>query len=658
MHTASDRILDDSVPRPAGPQMQVLRSLRRWVLLLALTMTWIATFTPLGSTWVTGLPMLGVVAITGSAVLVVIGWVCIRTDWAPWLGAAALAVSVTTGLLDQSRPWGAVALTLTAVPLFCTFALLAPGRLADVLSIVLPLTLATAIVNGLLPSIVMPTPLIEFGLTVQAIASTWVTLWAWRASVRRAQASDTRASALEVDLLGAYALEERHRSWREASLRLHETVLNTIRYVLGSTTIDGPRLTAQVEELAKRLRGESAEARAQASAPVGAPEVADRALPVGQRAFERGLLLVTAPLAGTCLTAPFWGIALGVELSGWATVCALLVLASGLAGAAIVLRQRSAAGWLYLLAGPTAAAVPWILLVGPPACQPGGALGPALGVVSSAVIICAVWSRWPAALPVIAVWALGSVLLSVHAPDACTSGAQVPIARSLAYALPLIGGTALASVLFTRSRREAERMRLLQATAEIRVLTAAEVRDQLHGLVHEAVALLFEVARAGRLDPEHERQIRRVDGQLRSTLQVDPTTAGAFARLARDLVTTAGSSGIPVDVRSIASSPDDREVPEFVRQFLQNVVKAPVAVTPAIQAFSDGAEDYVSVRTSEGACRPLGVEPGSRVTVDDVTLTADWESDERVDRVVVVASRPVAVGPDGQTTPASAHFTA
>ncbi|MGE3811663.1 MAG: hypothetical protein AB7I24_08950 [Candidatus Nanopelagicales bacterium] len=70
---------------------------------------------------------------------------------------------------------------------------------------------------------------------------------AWRLLLTQAEAADERAALVSGRRRLTESARERARAWRAAVLRVHESVLNTIRYVLAVDAVDADRLRQEIE---------------------------------------------------------------------------------------------------------------------------------------------------------------------------------------------------------------------------------------------------------------------------------------------------------------------------------------------------------------------------------------------------------------------------
>ena len=71
---------------------------------------------------------------------------------------------------------------------------------------------------------------------------------AWFDVVRQAREGDARWQVSQRELDASVQIQERLRIWRDTAIRVHETMLNDIRYVLSGDVIDRARLRAQLGE--------------------------------------------------------------------------------------------------------------------------------------------------------------------------------------------------------------------------------------------------------------------------------------------------------------------------------------------------------------------------------------------------------------------------
>lgn len=172
-----------------------------------------------------------------------------RVTAGAWLAVAAVAVLVLSVAADPPQTGSRVQVT-TALFLVAYFGVLLLSRAWGLWWVVLwcavwlvvaapadlPITIAGNVVN------VRPITLLQL-----IVSSLW--LWtAWHRELRRVEARDVIARRFEASVLESITLQERIRAWRRSVVRTHETVLNDLRYVLDSATVDRGRLAEQLAQ--------------------------------------------------------------------------------------------------------------------------------------------------------------------------------------------------------------------------------------------------------------------------------------------------------------------------------------------------------------------------------------------------------------------------
>lgn len=99
------------------------------------------------------------------------------------------------------------------------------------------------------PNVVVPGALeifggwVVFGQLIGGSAALW---WAWNTLKDEARTGDQLTEDLELETSRSFELQERARAWRVAATYVHESVLNTVRYALVTTSIDGSRLNEEI----------------------------------------------------------------------------------------------------------------------------------------------------------------------------------------------------------------------------------------------------------------------------------------------------------------------------------------------------------------------------------------------------------------------------
>ena len=73
--------------------------------------------------------------------------------------------------------------------------------------------------------------------------------FSWRALQRECRLRDERLLENRMSMHRALETQARGRVWHDAAVRIHESLLNEIRYVLAVARVDGPRLRTIIEEM-------------------------------------------------------------------------------------------------------------------------------------------------------------------------------------------------------------------------------------------------------------------------------------------------------------------------------------------------------------------------------------------------------------------------
>ncbi|CAB4900351.1 MAG: hypothetical protein F2923_06960 [Actinobacteria bacterium] len=117
-------------------------------------------------------------------------------------------------------------------------------------------------------SIVIPGALEVFGgwvVFAQSVGGAAALWWAWNTLKDEAVMGDARTEDLENQTNRSLELQERARTWRQGATRVHESVLNTVRYVLLTQNLDRGRLKQETVQassnrnLRNSIQGSTAE---------------------------------------------------------------------------------------------------------------------------------------------------------------------------------------------------------------------------------------------------------------------------------------------------------------------------------------------------------------------------------------------------------------
>ncbi len=720
------------------PEMGALLSTRRWLVLVAMGAAWLLTAAFGAATWQrTSASEHAVLLVSG--LLVLAGILMSGRPWALWLAVGGIGLLIVAPAASPAGsptwiPLGTMAgyLTFVSVTLF--------SRVWGLAMAVAGATVLALVWRGR-PANVIPGGLAAMGGWVQigVVLFGALAMWlAWNGLVREAQTADERLRELDRQTADAIAVQERARLWRETGSRLHELVLNSIRYVMQARDVDRDRLAGELAlEVAGRehldvdsrasvagaieaaLRGDEAgqSARVVGTVPdiqlsddvfepvraavlelirnsvrhgqatevhievvgnddtveirvadngrgispasrsgVGTASVLGAALAdvggtwqseavpsghgyrstirvsargasaqssVTDQPFDKGRLLVTAPLAGTVAVGAIYFAGLA-ELPGIGRDIAIVAGVFGSAAAVwTVARRRRLSPAISVPLALVPALVPWLLLGGSVACFESGSVSRSINIAGFSIMILVAWGGWWTAAVALPVWALGAVVLAAQLPAGCRGFLLVALVNSV-LALPVIlaitsAGARAYQVAQDQNRRASQR----EIAERSRASAAVDISTQLEGTVAEAIRLLGTVAAGAEVDAGMRRDLERVDGRIRAGIQVDPQSDGAFAVLAKSLVDDASRSGRSVNVRSITASTDGRDLPLPVERILYRLLAAPGDTAPVIQAFSDGEEDHLSLVVTRTGLRDAGLLPGETRVVDDVSIEVD-----------------------------------
>jgi hypothetical protein len=225
-----------------GPEALALRTTRRW-LILATASAVVTVAALLGLRSWSGLSLLEHLMLVGSIALVGLAVALRRNDRMLWLAPAGVLCLSLPALLE---PTGSPAW----IPM--------PNAVANagyISILLLPRWIGLAVVvgNGALLATVIsrdPTNVVGAALDVaggrvvvlQIVVASLALWWAWQLQAHQAQAAGADLALREAATARALAQQERARVWRATATRLHESVLNSIRYVLSTGTVDRARL--------------------------------------------------------------------------------------------------------------------------------------------------------------------------------------------------------------------------------------------------------------------------------------------------------------------------------------------------------------------------------------------------------------------------------
>lgn len=634
-----------------GPEFGALLATRRWLVAVALGVAW-------GLTSVFGVvawrqtSALEHAVLVLSGILVLAGLILGGRSRYLWLSAIGMVfvVLLAAAAPDGSPPWIPLG-TMSGYAAYMVV-MLCSRRVGLVVAFagagVLALVWSTD------PSSAIPGGLAVWGgwvQVVQQLAGSLAIWWAWNTLAREAQSADSALVDLQERTTAAIAVQERARLWRATATRVHESVLNTIRYVLHEADTDrvrlgqeisreradwrvedqvlGTSLPALVEEVRadevvgaivtvrgveplvrldadvfRAARAAVIEASRNAvrhggattvvvelrqSGPgvidvdvtdngrglsgtsrpgIGMTTVLDSSLgevggswrlsaadgggscvtiripcigpgspePAGARAFppfDKGRLLVTAPLAGTAAVGSLYFTGL-LQFGGLRPVLAVIVGVIGALTALItVARRRRLPTRLSLVLVLAPAVVPWLLLGQAFACGDAATASRAVNIAGFSMMVIVAWGGRVTALLGLPVWGVGSILLASAMAADCRGFSLVALLNSV-IALPIIlTVTSAGARAYQRAQDRTQLERQREIAESSRAAAAVDVNSALQDSVQDALRILDDVADGAPLDDGRRRDLERVDGRIRAGIQVDPQSDGAMAVLAK-----------------------------------------------------------------------------------------------------------------------------
>ncbi len=615
------------------PDGSALIQTRRWVFVLGISIAYLISLI-LGLTGWRLMTSVEHALILFSIPWFILGLLMNRAGTRLWLFAPALASLVLCCVVaPRSHPqW--IALVLLVSYLSYMWAVLMP-RWMGMLAIILgPLALAgvwsqrptNAIAGGLV--------LADGSLAlIQVAAATGMIWWAWNSLRLEADVEDARLVDLDEQTSRALEITERAAMWRLAGTRLHESILNSIRYLLASASavsVDREQLRAFAEVALPTPEDSGLEPL------VGQPELSRSDF---SEPFNKGRLLVTAALAGNA----FGGITFLFYLlaeDGTSALPAVILGSLGSSSCLVVVlrRRRISMRWaIPLVVIP--ALLPWFFVSQDLGCRQALLLAPVLNIAGFCVMVIAAWATRTAGVVGLLTWGSGAILIALRMPTDCRQFMSVALVNSLV-ALPLIIAVTYAgTAAYLRARSRAMEIRQQEIRERSRAIAATEINAELHDVVQEAVALIGAIADGATLDGGMRERLRLIDGRIRADMQVDPQGAGTLAVLAKSLVDALAARGIVTLVKGISSSADARPLPAPALELVYALVgRADDRVS--IQVISDGHEDFLSLGVPTHAIQAEGLGSGTLVTWEDVTVECDVDNGSSV--ATIVLSRPVA----------------
>lgn len=618
----------------ARPEWTALRLTRRWVFVLGVGIAYAITLVVAALDWnqLTG----GEHALVLATIpFFIAGMAFSARNFGLWLFIPALlAILVCALLYPESGPRWITAVLLVS---YCSYlwALLSPRWIGSLAIVLGPLLLI--VVWWQRPENVIPGGLALANgslAAIQVAVATAMIWWAWNSLRSEADRTDADLSALDSRTTESMLVTERAAMWRLTGTRLHESVLNSLRYLIASPTVDR-ELLREFANVSLPTPQDAALLQATAApAPFMRTDVSEP--------INKGRLLVTAALAGNAFGGITFLIYLLNDQGARAIPAVILGVVGSLIALAIVMRRvRIRPSWaIPVIVIP--AILPWLFLSQDLGCRDALILSPILNIAGFCVMVIAAWATRTAGALGLLTWGIGGVVIALRMPGDCRQFMAVSLVNTLVTLPVIFTVTYAGTAAYERSRRRAMEIRQQEIRERGRAIAAVDINAELHDVVQEAVSLISAIAAGAEVDSEMRERLRLVDGQIRADMQVDPQGAGAFAVLAKSIVDSLAERGVIATVKGINSSADHRPIDEAALDIVYRLLSA-VATRSGVQVISNGQEDFLSMRVEAQALAVVGLKPGSTNTFGDCVIDVDLDevAEDRAQTATVVLSRPV-----------------
>lgn len=223
--------------------LDALLAARRWVM-VSLSFITMCTLTLSMSRSLDQVPLSQGLMLASALVLMVVGTFLSARDLGLWLLTAAMLGLFLT-VLPGVYPWTQF-VPLVAIFEAALFAItLSPRAVglvmmiaASVALIIVPPDQTAVLIVG---DSVVTTGMVR---ALQLVLAGAFLLIAWPGMVERARSTDAHRTEREYELAESLRTQERLHVWRDTAIRVHETILNDIRYVLGVADIDREALAS------------------------------------------------------------------------------------------------------------------------------------------------------------------------------------------------------------------------------------------------------------------------------------------------------------------------------------------------------------------------------------------------------------------------------
>jgi len=235
------------LPNGVGPEHGALLATRRWLIVVSATVGGGLTVL-IGALLFPRLSMVEHASLALAAVLLVVGLIGSRRQGYLWLTAAGLMVLILTALVAPSTQGRWIPLNVLVGYTSYYIVMLTPRRVGMFVGFASAAGLA--LIWSRRPANVIVANLALVGgwiAVLQVLASSLLVWWTWNGLRDEASSTDATLRGVQARTLAALQIQERARLWRSTAVHLHESVLNSIRYVLTAPDVDRERLSVEVE---------------------------------------------------------------------------------------------------------------------------------------------------------------------------------------------------------------------------------------------------------------------------------------------------------------------------------------------------------------------------------------------------------------------------
>lgn len=315
-----------------------------------------------------------------------------------------------------------------------------------------------------------------------------------------------------------------------------------------------------------------------------------------ENGFQQGRVLMSTPLLAIGLVGLSFDALIAIATPRAWPLLVVAVMAT--VGALLIVTRGHRPGLLTssaVLAG--LAAVPWLMTLARPDASLAPTIAAGLTTAGYTLIAAGMWSRWWQWLIGMIAWAVG--VLAVARVDG--SSEPLPIAVALVNCLIIVPVVIIVSAIGTRRYRQAEETATLERDAmnreAIRANSALAIDQHLAACVAQAEDIIEHLAHGDELDAASRNQVACLEGLIRATIQVDPTSSGEFAQAATRLVNTAFRDSRPVRVGTLLSSNDASPLDPRLLRALEAAMAAHGSLT--VRCLTDGSRDHLSLELAE-----------------------------------------------------------